>query len=263
MKHFKWMLTVLLLVTTICFMACTSTKADGSGGDTVEIAAEPAATSNVVEIMFNDGTSVAYTSDLSLTEEQKSKAIAVIYKTDGDKAYGVGLVQNTNGLAWCLNSAKGFGTKITDILCTVSRSGDDRNGENLSFTGDTDGSDNFAKIGEALGADNDTDDLSKYPAFGFAINYKDNADSHVAGTAYETGWYLPTISEMYDIWKEKETVNAAIALCGGTQFSNRWYWTSSQHDENDGACWFDFSNSGDGRNVKMEPTNAVCAIRKF
>ena len=34
--------------------------------------AEPAATSNVVEIMFNDGTSVAYTSDLSLTEEQKS-----------------------------------------------------------------------------------------------------------------------------------------------------------------------------------------------
>ena len=100
MKHFKWMLPVLLLATAVCFMACTSTKS--------EAVAEPAATSNVIEIMFNDGTSVAYTSDLSLTEEQKSKAIAVIYKTDGDKAYGVGLVQNTNGLAWCLNSAKGF-----------------------------------------------------------------------------------------------------------------------------------------------------------
>ena len=102
-------------------------------------------------------------------------------------------------------TAKGHYKNITAIQCIPS-------GEagNLAFTGDTDGSDNFAKIKEALGNEDDTSDLINYPAFEFAINYKDKDGSHVKGTAYETGWYLPTVAELYDIHNEIETVDGHL-----------------------------------------------------
>lgn len=255
MRNFKWVLTALLLATTICFMACETTKVASTTNDA---ASEPTGPYKVGDIVLNDGSSIAYTPELTLTGQQKAKAIAVIYKVEGGKAYGVGLVQNTKGLAWCLNSAKGFETKISAIECTPGASG-----RNMTFTGDTDGSDNFAKIGEALGNNDDTNDLSKYPAFEFAINYKDKAGSHVKGTAYETGWYLPALSELLDIWLEKKTVNAASKICGGSEFANRWYWSSSQDPDNDTAYLLNFELGGAERNVKMEDTNFVCCIRIF
>ena len=73
----------------------------------------------------------------------------------------------------------------------------------------------------------------------FAKNYKTTATNLEA--AYENGWYLPTVAELFDIWKVKATVDAASSLCGGSQFGNSYYRSSSQYASNvNYACLLDF-----------------------
>ena len=189
----------------------------------------------------------------------KAAAIAVIFKVDGGKALGVGLKHDKNRLAWCIGSANAFSTNITTIQCPATGSAG-----NYTFTGDTDGSDNLEQIASFLttaGLENDTTDASKYPAFYFAKNYKTTATNLEA--AYENGWYLPTVAELFDIWKVKTTVDAASSLCGGSQFGS-YYWSSSQYASNDkGAYKVSFSN---GYHRYDSPKNSnlyVCAVRAF
>ena len=273
-KVFSFVATSLALILSASLISCKAPS--GGGGAVTYIGTKtPSEAKAIGDIIFNDGSAIPYTAELTLTDEQKSKAIAVIFKVDGSKAYGVGLVHSENKLAWCLYTSKGYNTNFTDLQCTASGSGDD-----YSFTGDTDGSDNFEKIGKALGADDDTGTPGNYPAFEFAINYKDQVNSHVKGTSYENGWYLPAVAELFDIWKVKSTVNAASCLCGGFQFNDTVnyrgaYWSSSRSDTfytgGPNSYMFYFDDSG-GLDIGLEEEALstmtgqsiyVCCIRKF
>lgn len=112
------------------------------------------------------------------------------------------------------------------------------------------------------GLENDTTDASKYPAFYFAKNYKTTATN--LGAVYGNGWYLPTVAELFDIWKVKATVDAASSLCGGSQFGNTYYWSSSQYASPDFFAYLlDFTN-GDWLNPDKDVTSVyVCAVRAF
>ena len=214
----------------------------------------PGVAKAVGDIVFNDGSATPYTATLTLTPEQKAAAIAVIFKVDGGKALGVGLKHYKNGLAWCTTDAKAYDKNITAIQCHASGN-----------TGDTDGSDNLEQIATFLtekGLVNDTAETAKYPAFYFAKNYKNTATN--LGAAYENGWYLPTVAELFDIWKVKATVDAASSLCGGSQFGDSYYWSSSQYAFGDyGAYVLNFgSGFWDGKN-KATGRYYVCAIRAF
>ena len=210
--------------------------------------------------MFNDGSATPYTAELTLSDEQKAAAIAVIFKVDGGKALGVGLKHNRSGLRWCTNDANAYNKNIKTIQCPAS--GD---AGNLTFTGDTDGSDNLEQIASFLttaGLENDTTDASKYPAFYFAKNYKTTATN--LGAAYENGWYLPTVAELFDIWKVKATVDAASSLCGGSQFGNSFYWSSSQYASTDFYAYDLFFYDGVWDNdYKYDNNDYVCAVRAF
>ena len=210
--------------------------------------------------MFNDGSATPYTAELTLSDEQKAAAIAVIFKVDGGKALGVGLKHDRNGLAWCTTSANAYNKNIETIKCPATVSAG-----NLSFTDDTDGSDNLDQIASFLttaGLENDTTDASKYPAFYFAKNYKTTATN--LGAAYENGWYLPTVAELFDIWKVKATVDAASGLCGGSQFGISCYWSSSQYASyDDDAYLLSFSTGAWSYYNKYYYNNYVCAVRAF
>lgn len=254
MKHFKKMIGLFTAIFVVSMIGCK-----GNENNDIRIKA-PDEEKVVGDIVFNDGTAVTYTPELTLTDKQKSKAIAVIYKVDGNKAYGVGLVHAKIGLAWCLQTANGRDNNIGAIRCYLSGFAG-----NLSFSGDLDGSDNFAKIKETLGTNDDTGVPGNYPAFEFAENYKDQINSHVSGTVYENSWYLPTIAELYDIWKEKTVVDAASALCGGSQFGDVWcwYWSSSQFLADEFCAYiFDFK-TGERANIAKESQFYVCCIRVF
>lgn len=110
------------------------------------------------------------------------------------------------------------------------------------------------------GLENDTTDASKYPAFYFAKNYKTTATN--LGAAYENGWYLPTVAELFDIGKVKTTVDAASSLCGGSQFGS-YYWSSSQYASN-GSLAYDLNFSDGGWYGSFKDGGSyVCAVRAF
>ena len=77
----------------------------------------------------------------------KSKAIAVIFREDtaSKKALGLGLKHNRSGLVWCKSYANAYNKNIETIQCPAS--GD---AGNLTFTVDTDGSDNLEQIASFL-----------------------------------------------------------------------------------------------------------------
>lgn len=250
---------VMAIMTAGAFFAGCANPA-GAGGNSYS------AKYAVGDIILNDGSKVNYETAKNYTDSDldglKSKAIAVIFRADtaSKKALGVGLKHNRSGLAWCTSDANAFNKNIETIQCPAS--GD---AGNLTFTGDTDGSDNLEQIASFLttaGLADDTTDPSKYPAFYFAKNYKNTATN--LGAAYENGWYLPTVAELFDIWKVKATVDAASSLCGGSQFGNSYYWSSSQYASADDIASVLVFNDGDWYYfLKYLYSAYVCAVRAF
>lgn len=121
----------------------------------------------------------------------------------------------------------------------------------------------------------DTDDLTQYPAFEFAINYKDKEGSHVKNIDFEDGWYLPSLAELYDIWTQKSTVNKACKLCTGKSLEDdamtvddvceAGYLSSTPDNINGQYISFKKDNMKDAlrwRYVCHHPAN-VCCIRVF
>ncbi|WP_298534455.1 InlB B-repeat-containing protein [uncultured Treponema sp.] len=230
----------------------------------------------VGDIVFTDGSATPYSADLTLTDAQKAAAIALIFYVGTDlnsgddtttsRTLGVGLKHNTSGLAWCLNSANARNTNITTIQCPASGSAGA-----LTFTGDRNGSDNLEQI-EAFDGVDDTATEANYPAFYIAKNYKDTA-TNIAGTDYESGWYLPSIAELFQIYANGKgtscvfDIDAASSLCGGDQFGTGYcyYWSSSQFAPlNFSAYILGFTDGGCyGDLYKSDAFYSVCAVRAF
>ena len=258
---------VMAIMTAGAFFAGCANPAGGNnaggstGGSEILGTKAPDVAKGVGDIVFNDGSATPYTAELTLSDEQKAAAIAVIFKVDGGKTLGVGLKHNRSGLAWCTSDANAFNKNIETIQCPPS--GD---AGNLTFTGDTDGSDNLEQIASFLTTAELADDTTgtdadtRYPAFYFAKNYKNTATNLTS--AYESGWYLPTVAELFDIWKVKATVDAASSLCGGSQFGNSFYWSSSQYASYDFAYGLFFDAGAWSYSYKYL-TNVVCAVRAF
>lgn len=235
---------------------------------------QPSVAKAVGDIVFSDGSASPYTA--TLTEDQKSKAIAVIFYVGGtglnsgddtttSRTLGVGLKHSQQ--AWCTSgssSANAYSKDITTIQCPSTGSTG-----SYTFTGDKNGSGNLAQIGAFLAANestNDTGTAAKYPAFYFAKNYSTTATN--LGTTYGSGWYLPSIAELFEIWKAKATVEAAYAKCDAPSFKTGqfvYYRSSSQSAEagnNNKADGIDFSN-GSLVNINKGSSYWHCAIRAF
>ena len=221
----------------------------------------------VGDIVFKDGSATPYTNTLTLTPEEKAAAIAIIfYKGRGLNSYinhqddtsktrtlGMGLLHSEDvpkndedvpRMPWCLKDtvskpniiANGYNYEFESIESTYYLEDGVR-----YFRDDKNGSDNFEQMSQFLQTQqaDDTANPDLYPAFYFAKNYKDQPGSRVKNTDYETGWFLPSIAEIWELGKVKETVDAASQLCGGSKFvlsghdndpyylRPYYYWTST------------------------------------
>jgi len=228
-------------------------------------------------VIFEDGTYADNAS--SLTPEKKALAVAIIiYSNDGshvaddkvflgyNKALGLGIKHNRSGLEWCTEDANAYGKYISSITCS-------------------DGSDNLELISKFLseteGLEDDTSDATLYPAFYFAKNYKNVAGSHVLGTEYEDGWYLPSLAELEAIksqigFSENSGLNYDLELCGGDRFcyDDEYceYWTASQGSPTTGfdesgkqilIPKIEYSYFGYKNMDTLKQKKYACAIREF
>ena len=228
----------------------------------------------VYDIVFSDGSATPYTEGLTLSNDEKNAAIAVIFykgtglnspdsegNADTERTLGLGLAQK-NRVYWSgdpnsnsNNYGNAWNVRVTATDCTPTNFSGNRTGiYEFGDSADKNGSDNLSQIAEALTAKNledttitdDTSSPTKYTAFYFAINYKEEEESHVSGTDYENNWYLPTAAELYELGKVYTSINSAITCCGGTALM-----------VSNGDDYYDYISSSQ----YSEDTNRILTIR--
>ena len=215
----------------------------------------------VGDIVFSDGSAMTYTEfsalDTATQNAKKTDAIAVIF--DATNKLGVGLVQGSS-LRWAEDGTTGYSTNITTLQATKV-SGSSANDYVFNGAGASDGSGSLAKFRAAVGAIDGTSlSSTDYPAWAWIESYATTVG--LTGT-YATGWYMPSIKELCELYKVKNTVNNSISKTSGTQMVTSSYWSSSQYASYDiYAYQLDFSN---GRCISTYKSTSfdVCAVRAF
>ncbi len=195
-------------------------------------------------------------------------AIAVIsgYKYNGGQAIGVGL-EKSSTLPWALPETTGYVTHFAEIACN---SDDIDVGGNVAsriiFTGDVDGSDNWAYIC-SVDPEGVKNPSLNYPIFNFALTYPDMVGLN--GTSYADDWYIPSIKELCDLYKNKDIIQSTLDKIGGFSFEEETYWSSSQYEEyekydgDEFALMLQFYNGGVYTDYKSDDDIYGVVVRAF
>ncbi|MCI6892041.1 MAG: chitobiase/beta-hexosaminidase C-terminal domain-containing protein, partial [Treponema sp.] len=176
-------------------------------------------------------------------------AVIVRAEADGKPALGVGIVHKK--MAWCTESAEGYNTNITALL-------GDKTSDYM------DGSDGWDKL-KAACSDAESNP-ENYPAWNYCRNY--GANNGLEGDL-ATGWYLPTVAELYTIYQNKTAVEASLSKAGGSWFGTSYYWSCCQYPtSNSCAKGLIFENGATsswhkGDYGKGDDGNCVCSVRAF
>ena len=197
----------------------------------------------VGDFVLKDGTVL---SKDKTPESDTVAAVIVCAAADGKPALGVGIVHNQSGFAWCTNSATGYSTNITALQ-------GDKTSDYM------DGSDGWDKLKAACSdAENNPEN---YPAWNYSLTYAKN--NGLTGDL-ATGWYLPTVAELYTIYQNKAAVDPSLSNAGGSQFGTSYYWSCCQDPSDDGtARELDFNDGNMDDNNKGSYANYVCSVRAF
>ena len=211
---------------------------------------------NVGDVVFTDGTRVkGENAKYGIPDRKVSKVFGVVASAPygGGTGKVVGLKKGSG--AWASDTAKGYNTNLEELVSTPT----DLGNYNYSFTGDIDGSDNWEYICSIDPAG--TQDASvNYPIFNFANTYGETA--RLTGTDYAEGWYVPTIAELYDIYKNKEVVQVSLNAVGGDDISSICFWSSSQYASNKIDAYVTSSSENIWNCTKMWE-NGVLALQQF
>lgn len=225
----------------------------------------PSDPKKVGDIVFCDGSATSYANNLSLTDEQKSKAIAVIFyvgkecndpNDDDNRTLGIAL-QRCESQCWCKPDTTGCGTILECVQCSASMEGKKNGSSNLLVIK------NFFK---ACFPKIDTDELEyDFAAFHVAKNYGKTLNESASN--YKEGWYLPSLAEVMQLHKNIATVQSAVLCSGSKAFVNLYgLWTASQHPEQPTcAQFFSWTSAYDYSIQEWHKGNkqTVLAIREF
>lgn len=212
----------------------------------------------VGDIVLADG-SIAKAESLNALDSGNAPVAVIAGFQDNGAAFGIGVHRSDLPLPWALDDTTGYRTKFEDTVCT--QNSDD------TFSGDTDGNDNWNEICAADG-DGTADSSKNYPAFHFVNTY---AKTYGLTDAYASGWYMPSIAELSTVYENRDAINAALekiyeldhsAAMNG--LTTNWYWSSSQADSEDDYAWFvHFFNGYAGECPKNFTNVHAIAIRDF
>lgn len=194
-------------------------------------------------ILFNDGSSMPWTysssTTIELSDTQKQSAVAYIFKQDRSTYYGISL-KETNA-TWAKNG------------------GECRGYNNSESTSDSDGQTNTNAIKNL----NDNTDATKYPAFYWAVNYKNTATNL---GSYDSNWYVPSKNEMKNALSVFSYISSAMEKIGtpyADSFTTSGAFLTSTQYSSDSQRYVSVINSYSESNPKKNDSNKVRAMRKF
>lgn len=197
----------------------------------------------VGDVVFTDGTRVkGENAKYGIPDSKVSKAFGIVASAPYGGGVGkiVGL-KLSDYLKWSPVSSAGYSTEFVDIE---------------EF--DIDGSDNWEYVCSIDPAG--TQDASvDYPIFNFANTYGETAK--LTGTDYAEGWYVPTIAELYDVYQNKDIVQASLTKLMSFSLDNR-FWSSSQDSYVSQSLGFDFYQ-GYSYPHNKDNTEKVLVIQQF
>lgn len=221
------------------------------------------------DVVLSDGRKIAYNESYTFTQEEKDKAVAIIFREGtAGTALGLGL-QEGFGLEWAKRDSDGCTKDFTEIECTPLKNGLQHIGsgngwdESVIWSGDVDGSDNWEAICVA-DSSGSSDPATNYPVFNYALNY--GTIANLTGTAYSDSWFVPSIAELAEVYKERATINTLLNKLGVESLQQEYYWTSSQSPEyTTDTIQLSFSNTGTiNSSYRQESSIAYTrVIRKF
>ena len=200
--------------------------------------------------------------------EPTNPPVAIIAGVNGyGRAIGIALHISPSGLSWAKHGSAGYNTKFEGIICTPSASGDGA-ASTATFTGDIDGSDNWDYI---CGIDHeDTANAAEnYPAFHWVNRYNTTYSTVLAGA--DIKWYMPSIQELCEVYRNREAINESLAKIHGlgnsyadSSLGTLSFWSSSQYSSYDMYAWLvDFNNVAVYDSLKFSYNNRVCCLTGF
>ena len=188
----------------------------------------------------------------------------------GSNSYGVprmiALHTSGSGLRWAKDGSAGYTTKFEGIICEPSTTGSGA-AETATFTGDTDGSDNWEYI-KSIDLAGAADAATNYPAFHWVDQYNTQYAAQLGGTNF--AWYMPSLAELCEVYKNRTAINASLTKIRGLDsnyadesLGTAWYWSSSQRANYYDCAWG--VNFGDGVVVSDVKYDAyrVCCLSGF
>ena len=187
----------------------------------------------------------------------------------GTNVYGaaIGIALRTGGYwKWVKENTTGYTTKFEGIICTPSQIGYDAIAT-ATFTGDTDGSDNWDYIC-SVDPEGTANAAVNYPAFDWVNKYNTVYASKLGNA--RPAWYMPSIAELCEVYKNLEAVNASLSKINGlnsayadSNLGGNYYWSSSQRSDYRYNAWDAVFGSGYLSNNAKSFSDDVCCIAGF
>ena len=167
---------------------------------------------------------------------------------------------------WAKSRSAGYTTKFEGIICTPSTAGSGA-AQMATFTGDTDGSDNWEYI-KSIDPAGAADAATNYPAFNWVNTYNETYKTKLNNKTF--AWYMPSLAELCEVYKNKAAINASLARISDINSSyadaslgTSRYWSSSQcSGYNDLALLVYFSDGYVVGNSKYG-NSRVCCLAGF
>ena len=188
----------------------------------------------------------------------------------GSSSYKVPLMialhTSDSDLVWAKDGSTGYTTKFDDIFCTSSAKGSGA-AQTATFTGDTDGSDNWEYI-KSIDPAGAADAATNYPAFHWVNQYNTQYAAQLGGTNF--AWYMPTLAELCEVYKNRAVINESLTKIRGLDsnyadesLGTSWYWSSSQPSNFYKSAWYVDFGYGYVDSYTKYSSNRVCCLSGF
>ena len=203
------------------------------------------------------------------TIDASNPPVGIICGSNSYKALQmIALHTSGSGLSWAESDSTGYNTKFEGIICTPSQTGSGA-AQTATFTGDTDGSDNWEYI-KAVDPAGSADAATNYPAFNWVNTYNKTYETQLNHKTFN--WYMPSLAELCEVYKNKDKINASLKTIhdasGGSAYADEslgtnFYWSSSQRSNYYYDAWDVRFGVGNVGNYFKSGDYRVCCLSGF